>query len=160
MSLKWLFLTAKKVNLILPGYFSNANLFENLWLRWSYFWEMGREAANHHLSHQFVIRQSMVLKKKILWTAEAVTWMSSVKKCSSKFSSIHKEIPALESFLNTVTGLQPATLSEKKLRYRCFHESFAKFLWHSFEVNLQTTTSGRVPDFTNNGASSFYYECF
>ena len=50
------------------------------------------------------------------------------KKCSSKFSSIHKEIPALESFLNTVTGLQPATLSEKKLRYRCFHESFAKFL--------------------------------
>ena len=80
MSLKWLFLTAKKFNLILPGYFSNANLFENLWLRWSCFWEMGREAANHHLSHQFVIRQSMVLKKKILWTAEAVTWMSSVKK--------------------------------------------------------------------------------
>ena len=41
---------------------------------------------------------------------------------------MHKEIPALESLLNTAAGLQPATLSKKRLRYRCFHKSFAKFL--------------------------------
>ena len=133
MSLKWLFLTAKKFNLILPGYFSNANLFENLWLRWSYFWEMGREAANHHLSHQFVIRQSMVLKKKILWTAEAVTWMSSVKKCSSKFASIHKEIPALESFLNTVTGLHSAcNFIRKETTVQMFSWEFCKIFMTQF----------------------------
>ena len=133
MSLKWLFLTAKKFNLILPGYFSNANLFENLWLRWSYFWEMGREAANHHLSHQFVIRQSMVLKKKILWTAEAVTWMSSVKKCSSKFASIHKEIPALESFLNTVTGLHSAcNFIRKETAVQMFSWEFCKIFMTQF----------------------------
>ena len=133
MSLNWLFLTAKKFNLILPGYFSNANLFENLWLRWSYFWEMGREAANHHLSHQFVIRQSMVLKKKILWTAEAVTWMSSVKKCSSKFASIHKEIPALESFLNTVTGLHSAcNFIRKETAVQMFSWEFCKIFMTQF----------------------------
>ena len=133
MSLKWLFLTAKKFNLILPGYFSNANLFENLWLRWSYFWEMGREAANHHLSHHFVIRQSMVLKKKILWTAEAVTWMSSVKKCSSKFASIHKEIPALESFLNTVTGLHSAcNFIRKETAVQMFSWEFCKIFMTQF----------------------------
>ena len=38
----------------------------------------------------------------------------------------------LESLLNTVAGLQPATLSKKRLRYRCSQKRFAKFLRYSF----------------------------
>ena len=67
-------------------------------------------------------------KDSVKGKIRAVTRMSSVKKCPQKFSNIQKEIPALESLLNTITGLQPATLSKKKLWYRCFHVSFAKLL--------------------------------
>ena len=86
-----MFLTTTKFDLVRPGYFSNANVFENLWLSWYHFLRSGNEVGcHHHLSHQFVIRQSMALKRKILWMAKAVTRMSLVKKVSN----IYKQIPA------------------------------------------------------------------
>ena len=36
------------------------------------------------------------------------------KDVLKKFCNIHRKTPALESFSNNVTGLRPATLSEKK----------------------------------------------
>ena len=68
------------------------------------------------------------------------------------FRDIHRKIPVLKSFINKISGLQPAALSKKRLRNRCFP---VKLLRRRFSVEyLRTTASGRAQDFTKNGPNS------
>ena len=59
----------------------------------------------------------------------------------------------LESLLDEVAGLQPATLSKKRLR--SFPLSFGKKKPRHFQVHLQATVSGRALDFSKTSANSY-----
>ena len=50
-----------------------------------------------------------------------------VRRCSSKFSKIHRKHLCQRLFLNNVAGLSPATLLKKRLQHTCFAVNFAKF---------------------------------
>ena len=39
-----------------------------------------------------------------------------------------EKAPMANSLVNKVAGFRPATLLKKRLRYRCFHVGFTKFL--------------------------------
>ena len=55
----------------------------------------------------------------------AVFWK---KKCSSKFSKIHRKHQCQSLCFNKKKRLKPATLLKKRHRHRCFPKNFAKFL--------------------------------
>ena len=61
--------------------------------------------------------------------APTITTLSKISTSNNKISSnsnqkffqnIHRKIPVLKSSFNKVSGLQPAALSKKRLRHRCF----------------------------------------
>ena len=58
----------------------------------------------------------------------------------------------LKSLFYKVSGLQPAALSRKILRHRCF---LVKLLRARFSIErLRTTGSGRAQDFTKNSPNN------
>ena len=59
-----------------------------------------------------------------------------VRRCSSKFSKIHRKHLCQSLFLNNVAGLSPATLLKKRLWYRCFPVNFVKFVRTPFLQNI------------------------
>ena len=62
------------------------------------------------------------------------------------FPNMHRKRPVLKSLFNKVSGLQPAALSKKRTRHRCFP---VKLLRTHFSMeHLRTTASGRAQDFT------------
>ena len=69
------------------------------------------------------------------------------------FPNIHRKRLALKSHFNKVSGLQPAALSKKKLRHRCFPVKLLRACF--FVEHLRATTSGTAQDFTQkNGPNS------
>ena len=70
-------------------------------------------------------------------SAEAAKKDFSALKNLAEFTGKHL---CRSLFTNKVAGLRPPTLLEKRLRYRCFHENFTKFLRITFLQN----TFGRL----------------
>ena len=64
-------------------------------------------------SYMLVIRQSWILKKKILLWAKEVALICSVREVFLWFHNMHRKIPTLKSLFNKVAGLQHATLSNR-----------------------------------------------
>ena len=56
------------------------------------------------------------------WPSEAVLQNA----CSRKFSKIYRKTSVFESLLNKIVVRKAATLSKKRLRHRCFKNTFLK----------------------------------
>ena len=76
----------------------------------------------------------------------------NIKQFTSGVSKYTQEKSALKSLFNTVSGLQPAALSKKRLQHRGF---LGKLLGtHFFIEHVRTIASGRAQDFTKNSLNS------
>ena len=58
------------------------------------------------------------------------------KSGSKKSRQVHKKTLELESLFNRISGLYPATLLKKILRYRCFSCEFFEIFWSSFFFHI------------------------
>ena len=129
----------QKVILSLTKNLSAANVSENLQLSLWHFCD-GRKRRKPTIictaSYTLVIKWSRVLKKNIMWMAEAVTRMCSIKRCSYKFCNIKRKISVPE----TPT---PAFNSCEFVNSLCFLKNIPG-----------TNASVKALDFTKNGSNS------